>query len=289
MIRVGLYAPNFGTWGDASAVAELAREAEGAGWDGLFLWDHIARSIAVDVVDPWVALTAAAMSTARIRLGALVTPLARRRPWKVAREVASLDRLSGGRLVFGAGLGSGGGSEVEWAAFGEETDLRVRAQMLDEALEVLEGLWSGREFGFSGRHYQVARTRFTPTPLQQPRVPIWLAGYWPNRAPFRRAARFDGAFPLLDPARGPAHEQLREVAAFLRDLRPGGEPFDLVHLGEPRPGEPARGAAEIARCSEAGATWWLDRLAPEHFGGEWTGTWPAAAMLEHVRRGPPGR
>jgi alkanesulfonate monooxygenase SsuD/methylene tetrahydromethanopterin reductase-like flavin-dependent oxidoreductase (luciferase family) len=139
-VKYGLYLPNFGPFGDARVLAELARDAERAGWDGFFLWDHVARPGAPPVVDPWIALAAIAVATERVRIGALVTPLARRRPWKVARETVSLDRLSNGRLVFGAGLGSSGGAEVEWAGFGEETDLARRAGMLDEGLEILTGL-----------------------------------------------------------------------------------------------------------------------------------------------------
>src|SRR5262249_24104165 len=154
-------------------------------------------------------LTAIATVTTRIRIGALVTPLARRRPWKVARETVSLDRLSGGRLVFGAGLGSAGGAESEWAAFGEEGDLGARAEMLGEALAVLAGLWSGERFSHSGKHYSVRDAVFRPTPAQTPRIPVWIAAYWPNRAPLRRAARWDGLFALFRDGPPRDLEQLR--------------------------------------------------------------------------------
>jgi len=149
-IQRGLYLPNFGAFGDARRVAELAADAEAAGWDGCFIWDHIARPFVTDLVDPWVALAAIAQRTTRIRFGALITPLARRRPWQVARATVSIDRLSGGRLVFGAGIGSG--RRVEWDDFGEAPDARTRGAMLDEALQVLSGLWSGQPFAFEGRH-----------------------------------------------------------------------------------------------------------------------------------------
>jgi alkanesulfonate monooxygenase SsuD/methylene tetrahydromethanopterin reductase-like flavin-dependent oxidoreductase (luciferase family) len=255
-LKHGLYLPNFAAFGEARALVELARAAEGAGWDGFFLWDHIARPGAPPVVDPWIALAAIATTTERIRLGALVTPLARRRPWKVARETVSLDRLSGGRLVFGAGLGSAGGAESEWAAFREEGDLRARGEMLDEALAVLDGLWSGGRFSHSGKHYRVRDALFRPGPAQSPRIPVWIAAYWPNLAPLRRAARWDGMFALFRDGPPRDVEQLREAIEYVRSHRaPGAGPFDVVYCGDPF------GSPEP--CARAGATWWLARVAPE--------------------------
>jgi alkanesulfonate monooxygenase SsuD/methylene tetrahydromethanopterin reductase-like flavin-dependent oxidoreductase (luciferase family) len=282
-VRYGLYLPNFGAFGEARAVAELARDAEGAGWDGLFLWDHVARDCRTDVVDPWVALSAAAMVTRRLRLGALVTPLARRRPWKLARETVSLDRLSGGRLVFGAGLGSGAASE--WERLGEETDPRVRAEKLDEGLAVLTGLWRGEPFGFDGRHHRVRDACFVPPPLQRPRPPVWIAGYWPNRAPLRRAARWDGMFPLFRETPPEDVRCLEAAVRYVRERRRDAGPFDVVHLSHAGPdADPARAVAPYA---EAGATWWLERLTPDAFGSGWLETWPVARMHARVRAGPP--
>jgi alkanesulfonate monooxygenase SsuD/methylene tetrahydromethanopterin reductase-like flavin-dependent oxidoreductase (luciferase family) len=274
-VRFGLFVPNFfAGLGEAAEHAELAREAEAAGWDGYFVWDHVAPAPDLPTVDPWIALAAVALATRRIRIGALVTPLPRRRPWVVARTVASLDRLSGGRVVFGAGIGSG--RESEWGGFGEETDPRARAEMLDEGLAILEGLWSGERFALRGRHYRVDETRFAPPPLQRPRVPIWIAAYWPNRRPLRRAARFDGVFPLFRRAEPEADQPrlLAEAAAYVARHRRAAGPFDVVHSGPPA----ARGRTADFRA--AGATWWLERLAPEDV--------PASALLSHVRRGPPG-
>jgi alkanesulfonate monooxygenase SsuD/methylene tetrahydromethanopterin reductase-like flavin-dependent oxidoreductase (luciferase family) len=254
-VKHGLYLPNFGPFGEARALVELAALAERSGWDGFFLWDHINRPGAPAVVDPWIALAAIAVATERIRFGALVTPLARRRPWKLARESASLDRLSNGRLVFGAGLGSAGGAEVEWADLGEETDLARRGAMLDESLAVLTGLWSGEPFDFAGTHYRVRGARFLPTPLQRPRVPIWLAAYWPNRAPLRRAARFDGVFGLFRDGAPADVAQLAEAVAYVRALRASDAPFDVVHLVE--------AATPIEPYARAGATWLLERVAPD--------------------------
>jgi len=279
--------PNFGAFGTPDALADLAVEAESAGWDGFFVWDHVDRAFATDVTDPQVALAAIAVRTRRMRIGALVTPLARRRPWKVARETVALDRLSGGRLVFGAGLGSRGGAHAEWANLGEETDLRRRAQMLDEGLAILDGLWSGTPFSFAGRHYRVVEAAFQPVALQRPRIPVWIAGYWPpppgakpGAGPFARAARWDGVFPLLRPdVTDPAAAMAAAVHA-VRSQRASDAHLDVVHLARP-------GAGGQTALAAAGVTWWLDRLTPDEFGAAWEGDWPLDAMRAHVREGPP--
>jgi alkanesulfonate monooxygenase SsuD/methylene tetrahydromethanopterin reductase-like flavin-dependent oxidoreductase (luciferase family) len=287
-MRYGLYLPNFGAFGDPLLLAGLARDAEASGWDGLFVWDHVNRAWPTPVADPWVALAAIAGRTSRLRIGALVTPLARRRPWKVARETVTLDHLSSGRLVFGAGLGSAGGGEPEWRAFGEETDPAVRAAMLDEGLAVLTGLWSAEPFSFDGHHYRVLETRFWPKPRQSPRIPVWIGGYWPNRAPFRRAARWDGAFPLFDRKHGDPASQLRDLVRFIREIRDDPAPYDVVHLAAPTLDDDVGRREEIVTpYAEAGATWWLERMTPDSFGAPWQGEWPVEAMREHILRGPP--
>lgn len=278
-LRCGIYLPNFGPFGDARTLAALAADAEAAGWDGVFIWDHIARPLAIDVIDPCVALTAIALATQRVRLGALVTPLPRRRPWKVARETVSIDRLSGGRLVFGVGLGSG--LAAEWDDLGEHTDERVRGEMLDEALRIVSGLWRGAPLSFEGRHYRVCRAHFLPAPTQTPRIPVWVAGRWPNRRPFRRAARWDGVFAEF-PRGGDVLAQLRDAVAFVRAERPHAAPFDVIHASAPS-------APALAELAAAGVTWWLASIKPQHFGGTWEGEWPLDAMRDYVRRGPPVR
>jgi alkanesulfonate monooxygenase SsuD/methylene tetrahydromethanopterin reductase-like flavin-dependent oxidoreductase (luciferase family) len=278
-VKYGLYLPNFGPFGDARVLAELARFAELAGWDGFFLWDHIARPGAPPVVDPWIALTAIALATERIRFGALVTPVARRRPWKLARETVSLDRLSNGRLIFGAGLGSSGGANVEWAGLGEETDLVRRARLLDEGLAILTGLWSGEPFDFSGSELSVRDAQFLPKPMQSPRIPVWIAAYWPHRAPLRRAACWDGLFALFRD--GPPHDvaQLAEAVALVRASRKSDAPFDVVYCADREmPVEP---------YARAGATWWLAHLKPEAFGASWTEPWPLERMRARIASGPP--
>jgi alkanesulfonate monooxygenase SsuD/methylene tetrahydromethanopterin reductase-like flavin-dependent oxidoreductase (luciferase family) len=219
-------------------LVELAEAAESRGWDGVFLWDHIVHRPPVRAVaDPWVVLSAIATRTERLRLGPMVTPLSRRRVQKVARETVTLDHLSRGRLTLGVGLGSANTAELE--PFGEVIDPRERARLLDERLGRLAELWAGG---------------FEPSPVQQPRIPVWVAGRWPKRRPLERALKWDGFFPIELP--GP--EALTELAGQVVAKRPpDAESFDLVV--EIEPGEDA------APWARAGATWVLtgcDRLAP---------------------------
>jgi alkanesulfonate monooxygenase SsuD/methylene tetrahydromethanopterin reductase-like flavin-dependent oxidoreductase (luciferase family) len=245
-MRSGLFVPPFDALADPALVARLSAEAEEAGWDGVFLYDHVNwHEPVVDVADPWIMLAAIAAATERIRLGPMVTPLARRRPVKVARETATLDRLSDGRLTLGVGLGSDrfGG---EYTITGEEPDDRRRASMLDESLEILQAAWSGEPVRHRGEHYTVDTMRFLPRPVQRPGIPVWVAGYYGKPRPVRRAARYQGFFPvnLEHP------DQLAEIAAALAELRADRtEPYDLV-AALPHGGDPAPYAA-------AGATWWV--------------------------------
>jgi len=287
-MKYGLYLPNFGPFGDAKTLIEWARDAEQAGWDGFFIWDHIARDPAAGpVVDPWIALSGIAARTTRIQISALVTPLARRRPWKVARETVSLDHLSNGRLIFGAGTGGASGIAREWTNFGEVPDLKTRGAMLDEALAILTGLWSGQPFSYDGHYYKVKESHFLPPPLH--RIPIWLAGYWPNKPPFRRAARWDGIFPIFDPETEGEQKaaKLREVVAFIRQYRADLSTFDVICRGHTEPDATAQNADLMAFYKSAGATWWLEHMVPINFGGSWSQEWPVNAMHERIVAGPP--
>ncbi|MDO8212939.1 LLM class flavin-dependent oxidoreductase [Conexibacter sp. CPCC 206217] len=275
---VGL--PNIGDYGDPLLLVQLAREAEAAGWDGAFVWDHVAyREPGWPVADPYMTVAAIAADTTRIRLGVLVSAFARRRPTKLARELATLDVLSGGRLVIGAGLGSQG--EQEFAAFGEDPDAKVRAQKLDEGLEIVAGLFGGAPYSFSGAHEQVRTTGFLPRPVQRPRPPIWVAGGWPAPRPMRRAARWDGVFPTFaDVARDatPTPEQLAEVVAFVHAERTAaarGGPFDVVLEGV----SAGPGPALVAPYEAAGLTWWIEKL------GWFRGS--LEQMRERIAGGPP--
>ncbi len=256
------------TVGDPRTVAELAALAEANGWDGVFTWDGIAIG-ELDTYDPWVTMAAMAMTTERVRLGAIVTPPARRRPWKLARETMTLDRLSNGRLVLPVGLGA-----LDDGAFGnvgEPTEARLRAERLDETLAILEGLWSGQPFGFKGTHYRFEPMTFRPTPIQRPRVPIWVIGAWPKERSVRRALRFDGIHPQTsDPAR------IREVAAFVDANRPGGrDGFDIIVEGTSRG---AAGAVRVRRAAKAGATWWVE--------SDWM-TASVESLRARIEAGPP--
>ncbi len=243
-VRYALFLPVFDELADARTVASLAAAGEEAGWDGVFVWDHIAyRAPVREVADPWVVLSAAACATERVRLGPMVTPLARRRPVKLAREVATLDRLSGGRLVLGVGLGGDGSREL--SATGEEPDDKVRGRMLDEGLDVLREVWTGEVVHHRGDHYVVDGLQLLPTPVQRPGPPVWVALRYGNRAPLRRAAQHDGVFPIE--VEHP--DQLAEIRSQIEELRSGDmRSYDLV-VGGPPGTDPAPYAA-------AGATWW---------------------------------
>jgi alkanesulfonate monooxygenase SsuD/methylene tetrahydromethanopterin reductase-like flavin-dependent oxidoreductase (luciferase family) len=230
MARRAIFVAPFEGLSEPRLVADLAVLAELRGWDGFFVWDHINNAGAVPGTiathDPWIALAAIAAATERIRIGPMITPLPRRRPWKVAREAVTLDHLSGGRLILGVGLGFP--PEAEFEAFGEETDPRVRAEKLDEALAIITGLWTGEPVSFEGQHYRVRDVRFLPRPVQEPRIPIWVAGMWPTRRPFRRAARFDGAAPIHADLSPLTPAEVADICAYVAAHRDGDAPFDLV-------------------------------------------------------------
>ena len=279
-MQFGIYSPGFGLFSNPRALAELAHEAEDAGWNGYFLWDHVlfTQYGNAPIGDPWVTLAAMAMTTSTIKLGTLVTPVARRRPWKLAREVTTLDQLSGGRMVLGVGVGKDVFGR-EFSAFGEPADDLTHAAMLDEGLDVLVGLWSGAPFSYRGEHYSVDDVTFLPRPLQEPRVPIWVAATWPNKRPFRRAARWDGVSPqALGRALLPA--DYRHIAAYMRQFRTLSSPFDIVRPAVLPSGDPGRVKQIIADYEEAGVTWWLVPVEDD------MGTLEELRAL--VRQGPPG-
>lgn len=254
--------PISGQYADPRLLGELARDAENAGWDGCFIWDHIQVTRGEPLADPWISLAAIALMTERIRIGPMVTPLFRRRPWKLARESVSLDHLSRGRLTLGVGLGSDLFEEI--TTFGGPLTDKERAAMLDEGLAVLLGLWSGENFAFQGRHFQVNETRFVPRPLQTPRIPIWVAGTWPKKPPFRRAARFDGIIPVagnLKSVLGPA--EVGDLVTYVRGFRTDDAPFDVVQFGETT-GSGQKDWDLVAAYEKAGVTWWVESMFPRY-------------------------
>jgi alkanesulfonate monooxygenase SsuD/methylene tetrahydromethanopterin reductase-like flavin-dependent oxidoreductase (luciferase family) len=245
-VRQGLFVPPFDPLADPAVMAELAVSAEAAGWDGVFVWDHLLYADPVrEIADPWICLAAMAAATSRILLGPMVTPLPRRRPAVVARQAASLHRLSGGRLILGFGIGDDGGVG-ELTRFGEELDARRRGAALTEGLEVLTALLSGDAVHHRGEHHVADGARFAPAA----RIPIWLASRWPNRAPVRRAAGYDGLFTIG--LGGPA--DVATLRAWVAEARTGDGPFDLVVEGEP--------GDDPAPWARAGATWFLTRVGP---------------------------
>jgi alkanesulfonate monooxygenase SsuD/methylene tetrahydromethanopterin reductase-like flavin-dependent oxidoreductase (luciferase family) len=279
--------PCFGTGVDAGLVACWAASAEDAGWDGFFLWDHLFAFPPgpIDVVDPWIALTAAACATTRIRLGTLVTPLPRRRPVVVARQTATLDHLSGGRLVLGVGIGAG---PWEWDYCGEETDPAARGAMLDEHLELLDRLWTGEPVRHEGRYYRVAGPEWSalcyPPPVQRPRIPVWVGGTWPGSRPFVRAARWDGVVPMRMDGQWEVSDTAGVVSR-IRSLRTSDQAFDVAVPGETAADDSDR-LDRYAEHEDAGATWWVE--AVHAFRYDWVegSPWPVNAMLERIQAGP---
>lgn len=289
-MKRAVYAPNFNDYGSPARLVELAIASEQAGYDGFFIWDHLVFEPAgtLEIADATTTLGAIAAVTSSIRLGAMVTPVARRRPWKLAREWVSLDHLSKGRLICGVGLGEP--AELEFAAFGEDPSARSRAEHLDEGLALVDALSRGERVQHSGQHYRVNEIRFSPSSYQQPRFPIWGAASLPAKAGVRRAMRWDGLFPVVKPAdlgldsSGAIDwskwwldvEQFAELVAEVRAARSSSSPFDFVASG--RLGEGGCNGVSCARYADIGASWWCDWV------DERSGR--AADNLARVRAGP---
>ena len=276
-MRYGLDVSITGAYAQVSFLADLAALAEEAGWDGFFVQEGLLSSGSEPLVDPWIALCAIALRTRRLRLGALMTPLAAYHPWQIARQTVTLDHLSQGRLIFGAGLGE---RPDAFEQVGEEVDPRCRAEKLDEGLEILQRLWSGEVVNFQGVRYQLTNAQLLPKPLQSPRLPIRVAGYWPHHKPFRRAVRFDGIYIASQTANGESLTplDLQEALAYIKTRRTATSPFDVAFAGEtPEAGE--AGAAIAQPYAGAGVTWWLEGIWPERGAAE--------QMRERIRQGPP--
>ena len=276
-MRYGIVTANLGDYADPRVAVRLARAAEAAGWEAFFVWDHLGFVRGVPSGDPWVILSAVAASTTRLKLGLAVTPLARRRPQVVASALASLDLLSGGRVVFGAGLG---GDIKEFTAFGDPGDARKRAAMLDEGLAVLDGLWSGEPVTHHGYHYAVEGISLAPLPLQRPRIPIWIGGE--GVPALRRAARWDGWLApatSLDgtPTMSKSPERVAEMVAQIRRYRTTEAPFEVIVDGYSEADDPELPCSYGA----AGATWWLESIHSMR------GT--LSQMMARVEVGPPER
>jgi hypothetical protein len=263
--------------GDARTAADFARAAEASGWDGFFVWEPVWG------VDAWVSLTAAAMKTEHIRLGTMLTPISRMRPWKLASETATLDNLSGGRVILAVGLGA---IDTGFDAFGEETDRKQRAELLDEGLDILTGLWRGQPFNYQGKHYEVHETNFHPpaAPVQKPRIPIWVVGAWPSQKSMGRVVKYDGLLPAMLDEQGKVRmgavtvSELREMKAWTDAHRSLQTPFDYVVEGETPADDPQKAQEIVGPYVDAGATWWIESMWSEK---------DLDVVLQRIHRGPP--
>jgi alkanesulfonate monooxygenase SsuD/methylene tetrahydromethanopterin reductase-like flavin-dependent oxidoreductase (luciferase family) len=278
-MRYGICLPIGGVCGDVNTLVEFAVLAERSGWDGVFVEDYIIHHSEKNTptCDPWVALGAIAVRTERVILSTSVTPLARRRPWKVAREVATVDRLSNGRMILGAGLGDS--NDPGFTHFGEQRDTSKRAQMLNEGLEIVAGLLSGKPFHFDGRHYHVDEVTFLPAPVQT-RVPIWIGGAWPNRGAVRRSARWDGTCLYKHTPDGTWQdmkaEDVRAMKGAIDRERTTDAPYDIVVGGRARSADWERDREWIRSVAAVGATWY----------GEYVEAGDHSVMRGAVERGP---
>ncbi|MFX0114283.1 MAG: LLM class flavin-dependent oxidoreductase [Candidatus Hodarchaeota archaeon] len=268
--------PNFGFSSDPRAIAELAIKAERAGWDGFFLWDHIAGKDIGNLPfhDPTVLLSIIAITTKKIQLGATITPLPRRRPWKVAREFISIDHLSKGRLITAFALGN---PASEFTAFGEEADLKVRAQKLDEGLAILQGLWSGKTFSYHGDIYQVEEVEFMPKPYNGA-IPIIIGGFWPNKKPMIRASRYDGVYPTRNWPEKFSPDDLEKSLEYIKKYRGSLDNYEVI-VGGKTPVEADKALEIIKPYQQAGATCWSEDI------NEWRGS--LEELTNRIEVGPP--
>ncbi|MCL5998966.1 MAG: LLM class flavin-dependent oxidoreductase, partial [Chloroflexi bacterium] len=263
---------------DARSVAGLACEAERAGWDGFFVGEALWH------MDAWVLLTAAAMCAGRIRLGTMLSPLPSMNPRKVASQTATLDNLSNGRVILSMGLGA---VWMGYQAFPDEvTDTKVRAEMLDEEIDILTLLYRGKPFDYDGRHYHLKLTavdaaHYPPPPVQQPRIPLWVVGVWPRMKSMQRVLRCDGVIPAkMNPAGQFVElqpEDVRQMKAYVDANRTLTTPFDIAVEGKALGLERALTKDKLRPWIEAGATWWLESM------------WdvPSDELVTRLRQGPP--
>jgi len=269
-MRYGIEIVPFGEFSNPRPVVQLAQAAEAAGWEGLWIWDHMLFPWGAG--DPWVTLAAVAAATGRLKLVTGVSPLPRYRPHLLARMLAALDLLSEGRVIFGTGLGAA----RDFAPFGEPADDKTRAAMTDEGLDLLAKLWSGEEIAHHGAHYTADKVRLAPTPVQKPRIPVWIGG--DSRAALRRAARWDGWIMGTINEQGEAiypPDKIAAQVAAIRQLRPAGSAFEVAVDGVSKAGD----GAMAREYEQAGATWWFEGI----FGSRGT----TEALLRRINAGPP--
>ena len=267
---------------DFNANVDLACEAELAGWDGFFLPDGLALEVPeygpLPLFDPWVVMGAIAVRTTRIRFGTMITPISRRRPWKVARECVTVDRLSDGRLIFTVGMGAAK-DDSGFNKVGEAMDLKVRAQRVDEGLTIINGLWTAKPFSFAGQHYHVDNMTMVPGPAQSPRIPIWVVGVWTKPKSMRRALAWDGIIPQRFNDWKPFEpDDIRAIRDYIAEHRTSNAPFDIIAGGVTDEKNAARASEQARAFADAGATWWVE--------GD-MGSLSFEKLRKRLRRGPP--
>ena len=270
--------------GTSKEIVKLASEAEDAGWDGVFYYDDIYTDGRTEMSAAWPIMAAIAMTTKRIRFGSLLTAIGRRRPWEVARESVTVDHLSNGRLILPTGLGWVG--DGAYTKAGMPSERRVRAEMLDEGLEILDGLWSGRPFRYTGKYNQLKTMTFLPRPVQRPRIPIWVVGAWPRPKSMRRVLKYDGLIPVIKKADGSHEEEIppekiREMKEFVESNRMVGgrmrREFDIIKDGV-TPSNEKKAKEIVTPYAESGATWWTETM--------W-GVKRISDVRNRIRAGPP--
>ncbi|HWC77182.1 MAG TPA: LLM class flavin-dependent oxidoreductase [Blastocatellia bacterium] len=273
---------------DLKEFGGLAALAEASGWDGVFVADGLSLEHGgkpIPWFDPWIALAAMAVATERVKLGTVVTPVPRRRPWKLAREIETLDHLSGGRMILSVGLGAAE-DDGGFCKVGEAMELKVRAELLDEGLEIMNGLWKGKPVTFKGKHYQVDGLAMQPRPVQKPRVPIWVVGVWPKEKSMRRAVRWDGVHPqpygvgmadFAEYAKKRYAEDIRAIKEYVAKHHRKPESFDIIAQGFSSGKNLKKAIATVKPLEEAGATWYIENL--------WSGD--LKAIRARIEQGPP--
>lgn len=260
------------TGGEANEQLALAEEVEKAGWDGVFLWEGIYG------VDPYVTMGAIAARTKRVRIGTMLTPASRRQPWKLASEMLTIDQLSQGRAIVALGLGAT--DFYGWKEIGEETDRKIRAELVDETIDLLTSFWGGETFSHVGKHYPIVEYKNPPPSLQRPRIPIWVVGAWKRSKSMNRVLRCDGFIPYkMDHDGSPelTANDIREMKEFIAENRTLKTPFDIVVEGKTPGADPDQCVAQLRPWRDAGVTWWIEARWDDSREG----------LLERVRQGPP--
>lgn len=280
-MKFAINIPNYSHFSNPDNIVSFAKEVEASGWDGLFIWDHLQLYPkyfrGMNFIDPYVAMTLIAYESSKLILGPYITPLSRRRPWQVYRQLVSIDHISKGRAMLGVGLGTP--AEFDFAAFGDADVNKIRAELLDEGLEIIHLLSSGEEISYQGKHYQLSKVQLLPKPYNG-FIPIYIAGQWPNKPPFRRGARYNGILPIsnnwpetLSP------DEIATISEYITQFRDSTQPFE-VFAGGTSVGKSRDERRELIEAyAKAGATWWCEDM--DTWGFEF------AELLDRVREGPP--